>query len=1340
MIVIFNLDGSVYDSNFSDYVQQGSNGANMLQVAYVDSSRDGLSAYLIAGRPNSTRITLPARRASFYCNGERYHGWQIAITGSFTLYAGTVRCTVNVVDEDENILANYPFEVTVNATGNPIDGRWDQQINVAQYNEYMAQLSDKAVVKRVDTFDELPDPGQSSVIYLVGGGSSYGAYAWDADLGEYRAMGDSVYVLADISQTDLSGFGLGQVFYDKASDSYYAKTDTSPYYALVGDDKGVLGGSRLICRFTTNTTISRAYTVFGKNKLFAFSHNNKDYLYFVDWISGYDYKAYAFDIATRKTYMNESANAGDNLSSILTSAYEADLDLGNKSVKAAVFKVGDIYHTIDVVSGDMVLGTGSGDILLQPSGIAGYVTDYTKGSEQIKQHEIANTDFALDQSLYLYDMDENLTADQMAYVLRENAVIDHLHTHRFTKAYEDNDRLYFACDDGEVGLTAGILTMRTRKILVIDKGDGAWMVKDRSYQFYAKDGANSTFAASLTVSIDPTTYVMTLLLKNARGGTLSTQTVDLPLESIVSSATYYDTYTYDGTTYTKVIVITLSTTSVPTIVPVGDLISGLEKEACVEIPVSPTSGTFTQDQMDLLALDNASIKIGGYTYLHKVLANQFIAKSAFVSADGYKTESEYKVVVQNNGNYTLTSTTVEFYDKSQIDAKVSDLRQGISGLDDRKANKDGRYESLTAGLANNFDTKQVMADGSAYNFRPTASIGSTQLEVGSPCKVKKIVGGSVSFNQLIQNGDFADTGYWSVQNATLSVQDNVGTFTRTSADVGVCYHTINVVDTHKYILCGEAKSSVSGSLAFSNALSYSTELTADTWKRFCGVLSSSLSYQGIALRIDISGSIGDTLQLKNIQLIDLTQMFGSAIADYIYSLEQAEAGSGVAWFKRYFPKEYYSYNIGELVSVKMQGKKITHFNQLVTQPTTGSYPQTLDKSKATKVLPNVSYVLNATVTGSGRPLIVAFDLDGNLITADLFKTTYTGSWHYNQSGYWLWGSDSQDYYDELTFAKECYIMLYYVNFTSCEKAILHFHYDGERDGEYEPYESETYPCDDIELRGIPQLDDNNNLAFDGDEYLADGTKNVRYGIRAYQSGDESDSSVLTDMTNTIYALETPTTDTLTTFTEVQECDNWGTEEWLAPTTDTRPCEVPVGHETDYLPDLKAKLEVAPVTPSENGVYVMEHSASGNSYTPIATWLANNGYVNEISANAIKENIGGALRHQLAEANNIDFDDTAWVDLGSLTWVLVDIDKHLFRAEVSNSKVIVDNTTPANLLSSSYKTISTSDIYSNHPNMSIAKGIAGIVGDYMLVVNDDYTDETTFKNAMKGIILAYEKAS
>ena len=60
---------------------------------------------------------------------------------------------------------------------------------------------------------------------------------------------------------------------------------------------------------------------------------------------------------------------------------------------------------------------------------------------------------------------------------------------------------------------------------------------------------------------------------------------------------------------------------------------------------------------------------------------------------------------------------------------------------------------------------------------------------------------------------------------------------------------------------------------------------------------------------------------------------------------------------------------------------------------------------------------------------------------------------------------------------------------------VHLKWDGERDGEYEPYSEYTYAFDsDLELRGIPKLDTSNNLYYDGDTYKSNGTVTRNYGI------------------------------------------------------------------------------------------------------------------------------------------------------------------------------------------------------------------------------------------------------
>ena len=63
-------------------------------------------------------------------------------------------------------------------------------------------------------------------------------------------------------------------------------------------------------------------------------------------------------------------------------------------------------------------------------------------------------------------------------------------------------------------------------------------------------------------------------------------------------------------------------------------------------------------------------------------------------------------------------------------------------------------------------------------------------------------------------------------------------------------------------------------------------------------------------------------------VIDLTQAFGSTIADAVYTMEQAEAGSGIAWLKSYgfLTNDYYAYDSGSLQSMNVASRKVYDSN------------------------------------------------------------------------------------------------------------------------------------------------------------------------------------------------------------------------------------------------------------------------------------------------------------------------------------------------------------------------------------------------------------------------------
>lgn len=102
----------------------------------------------------------------------------------------------------------------------------------------------------------------------------------------------------------------------------------------------------------------------------------------------------------------------------------------------------------------------------------------------------------------------------------------------------------------------------------------AIQIKDPDTYYMITDDVISIgadYGASLEMTINPDTYVITTILKDQNGNTLGqAQSIDLPLESVVVSGRY--------DTATKTIILNLKGGSTVSI-PVGDLVSGLESES-----------------------------------------------------------------------------------------------------------------------------------------------------------------------------------------------------------------------------------------------------------------------------------------------------------------------------------------------------------------------------------------------------------------------------------------------------------------------------------------------------------------------------------------------------------------------------------------------------------------------------------------------------------------------------------------------------------------------------------------------------------------------------------------
>lgn len=403
---------------------------------------------------------------------------------------------------------------------------------------------------------------------------------------------------------------------------------------------------------------------------------------------------------------------------------------------------------------------------------------------------------------------------------------------------------------------------------------------------------------------------------------------------------------------------------------------------------------------------------------------------------------------------------------------------------------------------------QTLSDDEPYLFRRTNNGNGS----GKKERLNSIVGVSVGWNQICQNGNFADASGWGsvkqsgTETGALSVSDGVMSVEAIATGVGqgITRDFGRVFETgHVYLNSLYAKADSVGH-NFSTALNGQT-VTSNRMISGQPLTTSFAFYAGITkftpvaqydvdryLRISISSStsmpVGEKMYLKEVQLNDLTAMLGATIADFIYTLEQSVTGSGVAFYKKYFGDKFSPFDSGSIKSVAgLTSHDTVGFNQFngtwengYINASTGVFvPNTAySTTDYIPLIPGQKYYCKATVINADTPNTAIYDADKNYIgmpsspNAVRFNNTFTAR------------ADAHYMRVVLTNAN-----------VSRDNFCINLHGDGSRNGEYEPYELHSYPLDsDLELRGIPKLDASNNLYYDGDTYEADGTVTRKYGV------------------------------------------------------------------------------------------------------------------------------------------------------------------------------------------------------------------------------------------------------
>lgn len=599
-------------------------------------------------------------------------------------------------------------------------------------------------------------------------------------------------------------------------------------------------------------------------------------------------------------------------------------------------------------------------------------------------------------------------------------------------------------------------------------------------------------------------------------------------------------------------------------------------------------------------------------------------RNAAEKLESYNQNHAAKVAEYNQNAETKTA---EFdANAAALQTEVDRLRGECDKLAAEKANIDGYYEEMTVGDAEQLVATQFVEDNEPYLFRSTG--GSS--DVGNRAYLDKIVGGTVVWNQQLKLDRVTN------RNGITASLNNDGGITINGTATSDAYISIDsrysfkLDENHKYLYKGCPSGGSSMGYFLGDGWS---GMGRDYGKGTVFTATSGPFQPNI---IVVKGNTVSNLTFKP-QLFDLTQMFGSTIADYIYSIEQATAGAGVAWFKKLFQKDYYPYNAGELLSVEgLQSHDTVGFNQWDEEWEVGVFDNNGEPYGAAtnairsktfcKCVPNTAYYCRSSKTGSEYYIqMFYYDANKNFISM-AYGNNRTFTTPQNAHYFKICTQTSSYIYGGTYLNDIC------INLSSPS-----------RNGEYEPYKKHSYPLDSsLTLRGIPKLDVSNNLYYDGDEYESDGTVTRKYaeytftgsenwkwyedsnqslsfwhcsplrydgkksddyfcsnGIRAtvvnnnqvrlyvkYNSQLSSSTNMntlFTSGTKLLYGLATPTTETAEPFQHIQIVDDFGTEEFGSTGI------VPVGHKTRYPANLRDKLQHLPSLTSADGTYMIQQS-------------------------------------------------------------------------------------------------------------------------------------------------------
>ena len=375
---------------------------------------------------------------------------------------------------------------------------------------------------------------------------------------------------------------------------------------------------------------------------------------------------------------------------------------------------------------------------------------------------------------------------------------------------------------------------------------------------------------------------------------------------------------------------------------------------------------------------------------------------------------------------------------------------------------------------------------------------------GGPAQLLKVYGKSIVFRQLRR--DSATT--FTADGVTTSYDASTGK---------VCIHNDSRTSpyssgsTQLYLTDATFPALVGHKIAILFSVQDSSIGVTNPSGIYFGSTIMTLTNAMLRLRIDATYDFVNAHPVGSdyyfyVNFIDLTDYFGAG-----------NEPTTIAEVRKYFPADYYPYDPGSLQSNKtslLQAERVPVINVWDEEWETGRYNNTtgakepandrIRNANLIAVLPSTQYYKNALVSN-----VYYYDINKQFIsygnTNDRIFTTPANCYYIAWMTFSTYGN---------TYQNDICINI-------SDPAI---------NGQYFPHwrGSLALNLSTLTSGGVAVFPDGMRGVGSIRDEAYGSTGVVRFGKRAYQAGDESDTSVLTDGTNTIYPLATPLTYTLDT--------------------------------------------------------------------------------------------------------------------------------------------------------------------------------------------------------------------